>query len=59
VKAASEEPKRDPWRANEEAQRRRLREDACRPLAENLAEGLALSEYLSSFTGSARTAADA
>jgi hypothetical protein len=44
-----------PWRANEEARRRQLREDGRRPLAVNLAEGLALSEYLSTFTGSART----
>jgi hypothetical protein len=45
----------DPWRLNEEARRRRLREDGQRPLAVNLAEGLALSEFLSVFTGSART----
>ena len=44
----------DPWRANEEARRRQLREDGRRPLAVNLAEGLALSEFLSTFTGSAR-----
>jgi hypothetical protein len=44
----------DPWHANEEARRRQLREDARRSLAENLSEGLALSEFLSSFTGSAR-----
>jgi hypothetical protein len=44
----------DPWRANEESRRRQLREDARRPLAENLAEGLALSEFLSTFTGSAK-----
>ena len=31
-----------------------LREDAGRSLAENLAEGLALSEFLSTFTGAAR-----
>jgi len=31
-----------------------LLEDAQRPLAVNLAEGLALSEFLSTFTGSAR-----
>jgi hypothetical protein len=47
-------PEADPWRANEEARRRRLREDGQRPLAVNLAEGLALTEYLSRFTGSAR-----
>jgi hypothetical protein len=54
----STEPKRgvskDPWRVNEESRRRQLREDASRPLAVNLAEGLALSEFLSTFTGSAR-----
>jgi hypothetical protein len=44
----------DPWRLNEEVRRRRLREDGRRPLAVNLAEGLALSEFLSTFTGSAR-----
>jgi hypothetical protein len=44
----------DPWRDNEEARRRQLREDGARPLAVNLAEGLALSEFLSTFTGSAR-----
>jgi hypothetical protein len=41
------------WRDNEESRRRQLREDARRTLAENLAEGLALSEFLSSFTGAA------
>ncbi len=44
----------DPWRANEESRRRQLREDGRRSLAINLAEGLALSEFLSTFTGSAR-----
>lgn len=44
----------DPWRANEESRRRQLREDGRRSLAVNLAEGLALSEFLSKFTGSAR-----
>jgi hypothetical protein len=44
----------DPWQDNEESRRRQLREDAARPLAVNLAEGLALSEFLSTFTGSAR-----
>jgi hypothetical protein len=39
----------DPWRANEESRRRQLREDGRRPLAVNLAEGLALSEFLSTF----------
>jgi hypothetical protein len=44
----------EPWRLNEEARRRRLREDGRRSLAVNLAEGLALIEFLSEFTGSAR-----
>lgn len=47
-------PERDPWRANEQSRRRQLREDGRRSLAVNLAEGLALSEFLSTFTGSAR-----
>ena len=42
------------WRDSDESRRRQLREDARRPLAENLAEGLALSEFLSPFTGAAR-----
>jgi hypothetical protein len=54
----SAEPKKQPfqdlWRDNEESRRRQLLEDARRPLAVNLAEGLALSEFLSPFTGSAR-----
>jgi hypothetical protein len=50
-----QQPRReDPWRANEEARRRQVREDARRPMAVNLAEGLALSEFLSTFTGSAK-----
>jgi hypothetical protein len=44
----------DPWRANEQSRRRQLREDGRRPLAVNLSEGLALSEFLSTFTGSAK-----
>jgi len=43
-----------PWDDNDASRRRQLREDAARPLAENLAEGLALSEFLSIFTGAAR-----
>jgi hypothetical protein len=42
------------WRDNDASRRRQLREDAGRSLAENLAEGLALSEFLSTFTGAAR-----
>jgi len=45
---------KDPWRLNEEARRRQLREDGRRSLAVNLSEGLALSEFLGKFTGSAR-----
>jgi len=44
----------DPWRGNERSRRRQLRGDGRRSLAVNLAEGLALSEFLSKFTGSAR-----
>lgn len=50
----AEAAQEDPWLANEEARKRQLREDGRRPLAVNLAEGLALSEFLSTFTGSAR-----
>jgi hypothetical protein len=42
------------WRDNDASRRSQLREDAARPLAVNLAEGLALSEFLSTFTGAAR-----
>jgi len=42
------------WELDELVRRRRLREQARRPLAVNLAEGIALSEFLSSFTGAAR-----
>jgi hypothetical protein len=52
--AAADPRSRVAWAENEQARRRQLREDARRPLAVNLAEGLALSEFLSSFTGSAR-----
>lgn len=45
---------RDPWLDNELARRRRLRECARRPLGVNLGEGLALSEFLASFTGICR-----
>jgi hypothetical protein len=51
---SSDSPVASAWRDNEQSRRRQLREDASRPLAVNLAEGLALSEFLSSFTGSAR-----
>jgi hypothetical protein len=42
------------WELNEIVRRRRLRAQAKRPLAVNLAEGLALSELLGSFRGAAR-----
>ncbi len=41
----------DPWGENERIRRTRLREAAKRPLGENLAEGLALSDFLSTFAG--------
>jgi hypothetical protein len=41
------------WSDGDDSRRRQLREDAARPLPENLAEGLALSEFLSTFTGAA------
>jgi hypothetical protein len=44
----------DPWRLNELVRRRRLREQGRRSPAANLAEGLALSEFLSTFRGAAR-----
>ena len=44
----------DPCRLNELVRRRRLREQARRPLAVNLSEGLALSEFLATFRGAAR-----
>jgi len=53
---ASSKPEPDPWRFNEQARRRQLIEDGRRPLAVNLAEGLALSEFLATFTGAAREA---
>jgi hypothetical protein len=54
MKKENDKPREDPWRLNEEARGRQLREDRRRSLAVNLAEGLSLSEFLSSFTGSAR-----
>jgi hypothetical protein len=44
----------DPWQLNELVRRRRLREQGRRSLAVNLAEGIALSEFLSKFRGAAR-----
>jgi hypothetical protein len=45
---------RDPWELNEVVRARRVRDDAKRPMAVNLAEGLALSEFMSKFKGAAR-----
>lgn len=42
---------RDPWADNEAVRRYRLREDAKRPMSVNLAEGIALSEFLCGFAG--------
>lgn len=44
-------PKGDPWRDNELVRRKRIREDAERPLSVNLAETIELSEFLCSFAG--------
>lgn len=44
----------DVWRLNEIVRIRRLRDQARRPLAVNLAEGIALSEFLATFRGAAR-----
>jgi hypothetical protein len=44
----------DPWNLNENVRHRRIREDAKRPMAVNLAEGLALSEFMAKFKGVAR-----
>lgn len=43
-----------PWHLNELVRARRTREDAGRPLGVNLSEGLALTEFLSTFTGVCR-----
>ncbi|MBA3300825.1 MAG: hypothetical protein H0T15_03065 [Thermoleophilaceae bacterium] len=53
-RSAASETESDPWRLNEIVRLRRLREDARRPLAVNLEEGLRLSEFLASFAGAAR-----
>jgi hypothetical protein len=47
-------PKADVWRLNEVVRARRLREQARRPLAVNLAAGIELSEFLATFRGAAR-----
>jgi hypothetical protein len=51
---ATENRARNFWDLNEDVRQRRIREDAKRPLAVNLAEGLALSEFMSKFKGAAR-----
>ncbi len=56
MKSDGQRLEKDPWRLNEEVRRRRLREDGGRPLAVNLAEAIALSEFFSTFAGSARKA---
>lgn len=45
---------KDPAAAAEAVRRRRLREDARRPMSVNLAEGIALSHKLMRFAGLAR-----
>ena len=49
-----ERPDRDLWRDNEAARRRQLHADGRRSPAENLAEGLALIEFFSTFAGAAK-----
>jgi hypothetical protein len=56
VKPDDDSQSKDPWRLNEEVRRRRLKEDGARPLSVNLAEAIALSEFFSTFAGSARRA---
>ncbi|HEX5762373.1 MAG TPA: hypothetical protein VFY04_04550 [Solirubrobacterales bacterium] len=53
MKKAKDKDSNDPWRLDEEVRRRRLLEDARRPMAVNLAETIALSEFVSRFAGSA------
>jgi hypothetical protein len=56
MKADRDNKQKESWRLDEEVRRRRLREDGERPLAVNLAETIALSEFFSSFAGSAWSA---
>lgn len=49
-------PEGDPWRDNELVRRQRIRENAARPMAVNLAEAIALSEFMCSVAGVARSA---
>lgn len=53
-KHATHKPVDDPWRLNEAARKRRIRDDGRRSLAVNLAEGLALSDFMARFRGAAR-----
>jgi hypothetical protein len=53
-RAQTPSKKDDPWRLNEIVRARRLREQAQRPLAVNLAAGIELSEFLASFRGAAK-----
>jgi hypothetical protein len=48
---AGKKQQQDLWAANETARQQQLREDGRRPLAVNLAEGLALSEFISALPG--------
>lgn len=59
MKRENEKQREDPWRLDEEVRRRRLLEDARRPMAVNLAETIELSEFVSRFAGSAWRAKDA
>lgn len=53
MKNENDKQREDPWRLDEEVRRRRLLEDARRPMSVNLAETIALSEFVSRFAGSA------
>jgi hypothetical protein len=48
---ASTNQREEPFSGEEQSQREQLRKDGCRSLAINLAEGLALSEFLASLPG--------
>jgi hypothetical protein len=54
-KVNPESQRENPFREMGEERRHRLLEDARRPMAVNLAEGLAFSEWLSTYTGDAKT----
>lgn len=57
VPEQSPEPVRYVDEENERVRRERIRRDAARPMAVNLAEGIALSESLSQWTGIASASA--